>query len=110
MDNKFRLDSDKELKKAIIKSIIKHDLDKPLFEMDRNDMIYYYQVVHKLRGVRYYFSDLDRIFDNDLYILDSKLLFEKYKCIYGSIVSIFKDIVYFFRNIKRLIIKSLRKV
>jgi len=105
--SKYRLNGlydDKALRKAAIYHAIKHDLNKPIFELDRNEILMYYRVVYSLHRVVY--SEFEG-FNNDLFVLEfagvwlSKVASKMYKCIYGSIVKICKDIVYFFGKRKQ---------
>jgi hypothetical protein len=133
MANRFRLDKtpdDVGLKRAAIYFALKYDLRKPIFELDRNEVLQYYRIVYSSRRVEY-MLELEG-FDNDLNVLVdsgflafvwvsrffvwvsrffvwvskvffvwvSKVVSYVYKCIYGSIRGFVKRIVYIFKRTK----------
>jgi hypothetical protein len=118
MANRFRLGKtpdDVGLRRAAVYFALKYDLRKPIFELDRNEVLQYYRIVHSSRRTEYRFEIEG--FDNDLYVLIdsgflvfvwvsrffvwvSKVVSYVYKCIYGSIRGFAKRIVYIFRKNK----------
>jgi hypothetical protein len=111
MSNRFRLGKtpdDVGLRRAAVYFALKYDLKRPIFELDRNEVLQYYRIVHSSRRVEYRL-ELEG-FDNDLNVLVdsgflvfvwvSKVVSYVYKCIYGSIRGFAKRIVYIFRKNK----------
>jgi len=102
MSNKYRLGlyDDKALSRAAMYHVFKRDLDKPIFELDRNEVLMYYRVVFALSRFEHHGFELEGVVD-DLVVLEfagSKVVSKMYKYIYGSIVKICKN---FFGKMKR---------